>query len=108
VNPPVADQGKAVATVMADDVAHAAHEVYEALLTAGPSSPTSVPPGVLAEPMAGVAAGDTFRLMGRPAIVTWFALRKLAAHRQFGGLYITRTLEFRRGPRRCRPRPRVR
>jgi hypothetical protein len=30
--------------------AHAAHEVYEALLTAGPRSLTSMPPGVLAEP----------------------------------------------------------
>ena len=49
VNPPVVDQGKAVATVTADDVAHAAHEVYEALLTAGPRSPTSMPPRVLAE-----------------------------------------------------------
>jgi hypothetical protein len=50
VNPPVADQGKAVATVTADDVAHAAQEVYEALLTAGPRSLTSMPPRVLAEP----------------------------------------------------------
>ncbi len=39
VNPTVADQRKAVATVTADDVAHAAHEVYEALLSAGPRKP---------------------------------------------------------------------
>jgi len=50
VNPTVAEQGKAVATVTADDVAHAAHEVYEAVLRADPRSPTSMPARVLAEP----------------------------------------------------------
>jgi hypothetical protein len=34
VNPTVADQGKAVATVTADDAAHPDREVYEALLRA--------------------------------------------------------------------------
>ena len=40
VNPTVADQGKAVATVTADDVAHADHEVYEA--PKGQSAPPDV------------------------------------------------------------------
>jgi len=34
VNPTVVDQGQAVATATADDVAHAAHEVYESPLRA--------------------------------------------------------------------------
>jgi len=50
VNPTVAEQRKAVATVTADERAHAAHEVYEALLGATPRSPKSMPPGVLGEP----------------------------------------------------------
>jgi hypothetical protein len=50
MNPSVADQGKAVAAVTADELAHAAREVYEGTSRGRSASPTSMPRETLAKP----------------------------------------------------------